>query len=252
MNGELWIMRFKMKNLKFKSLLIILLLTISFAGSIHSQTNDAEKKGTRTIYLIRHGYYDEADTRDEYVGKELTPLGIAQARLVASRLKGMPIEFSSLISSTMTRARQTAMIINQDFPELELKQNELISECTPPTWRKDVMAKTDSVEASQCVENIEKAFQEYFVPSPDENDRNDIIVCHGNVIRYFVTKVLKVDSLSWLQMSITNCSLTIIRITPNGNMKLDTFSDYGHIPENLRTFTGGKNEMKELKAPTIK
>ncbi|MEO8233645.1 MAG: histidine phosphatase family protein, partial [Ignavibacteriota bacterium] len=82
--------------------------------------------------------------------------------------------------------------------------------------------------------------------------RNDIIVCHGNVIRYFVTKALKVDPLSWLQMSISNCSLTIIRIAPNDNMKLDTFSDYGHIPENMRTFTGGENELKEIKVPTIK
>ncbi len=238
-----------MKKLKFKSLLIILLFTISFVGNIYSQTNDSEKKGTRTIYLIRHGHYDEADERDEYIGKGLTPLGIAQARLVASRLKGMPIEFSSLISSTMTRARQTAMIINQEFPELNLKQNELICECTPPSWRKDIMIGVDTTEKEQCVKNIEQAFKEFFIPSPDENDRNDIIVCHGNVIRYFVTKVLKVDTMSWLQMSITNCSLTIVRITPNGSMKLDTFSDYGHIPENMRTFTGGDNEPKELKIP---
>jgi hypothetical protein len=32
-------------------------------------------------------------------------------------------------------------------------------------------------------------------------------------------------------------------------MKLDAFSDYGHIPENLRTFTGGKNDEKELVVP---
>jgi serine/threonine-protein phosphatase PGAM5 len=242
-------MKFNLKKINLNSFLIILLFTIFLAENIYSQTNDSEKKGTRTIYLIRHGHYDEADERDEYIGKELTPLGISQARLVAARLKAMPVNFNSLISSTMTRAKQTALVINQEFPELELKQNSLISECTPPTWREDVMAKTDSAEFSECVENIEKAFQEYFIPSPDENDRNDIIVCHGNVIRYFVTKVLKVDPLSWLQMSITNCSLTIVRITPDGSMRLDAFSDYGHIPENLRTFTGGKNEEKELLLP---
>lgn len=238
-----------MKNLNIHSIVLLLFLTIFLAENIYSQTVHPEKKGTRTIYLIRHGHYDEADKRDEFAGKELTPLGVTQARLVASRLKAMPVNFTSLISSTMTRARQTAMIINQEFPQLELNQNALISECTPPTWRKDIMANTDSVEVFECVENIEKAFQEYFIPSQDEDDRNDIIVCHGNVIRYFVTKVLKVDPLSWLQMSITNCSLTIVRISPNGSMKLDAFSDYGHIPENLRTFTGGKNEEKELVVP---
>jgi len=64
--------------------------------------------------------------------------------------------------------------------------------------------------------------------------------------------VLKVDTMAWLQMSITNCSLTIIRIKPDGTMKLDTFSDYGHIPENMRTFTGGDNESKELVIPSSK
>ena len=241
-----------MKSLKHKSLLFILLLTISYSGIVHSQTNDSEKKGTRTIYLIRHGHYDEADERDEYTGKGLTPLGIAQAKLLAARMKAMPVMFTSLTSSTMTRARQTAMIINESFPKFKLNQSPLISECTPPTWRKDIMAETDSAELSECVDNIEKAFQEYFIPSPDAKDRNDIIVCHGNVIRYFVTKVLKVDTMSWLQMSITNCSLTIIRIMADESMKLDTFSDYGHMPENMRTFTGGENETKELVVPIIK
>jgi len=114
------------------------------------------------------------------------------------------------------------------------------------------MKETDSLELIECKTNLEKAFEEIFIPSPDSKDRNDIIICHGNVIRYFVTKVLNVDTMSWLQMSITNCSLTIIRVLPDGTMKLDTFSDYGHIPENMRTFTGGNNEIKELVVPVVK
>ena len=53
-------------------------------------------------------------------------------------------------------------------------------------------------------------------------------------------------------MSITNCSLTIVRVKADGTMKLDTFSDYGHIPENMRTFTGGNNKSKELLIPVDK
>ncbi len=228
---------------------IILLLLCVLQINLYSQGSSEEQTGIRTIYLIRHGEYDQTDKSDSDIGKKLTPLGIAQARLVSARLQGMPVEFTSLTSSTMTRARETAMVINQDFPELSLQQSTLIRECTPPTWRKDIMSKTDSMELIECTNNLEKAFEKYFVPSPDENDRHDLIVCHGNVIRYFVTKILNVDTMSWIQMSITNCSLTIIRILPNGSMKLDAFSDYGHIPENMRTFTGGENEPKELVVP---
>lgn len=239
-----------MKIINLIQIISLLLLILPF--NFYSQISSAEQKGIRTLYLIRHGEYNQTDEADEFTGNELTPLGIAQARLLSARLKAMPVEFTSLTSSTMTRARQTALIVNEEFPELTLAQDELISECTPPTWRKDVMSESDSSELVQCKYNIEKAFAKYFVPSPDQNDRNDIIVCHGNVIRYFVTKVLNVDTMSWLQMSITNCSLTIIRVLPDGKMKLDTFSDYGHIPENMRTFTGGDNESKELVIPISK
>jgi serine/threonine-protein phosphatase PGAM5 len=228
------------------SLAISILLTLFLTSKSNCQSSESTEKGTRTIYFIRHGYYNESDERDEFTGKGLTPLGIAQARLVSARLKGMPVNFTSLTSSTMTRARETAMVINEDFPELQLKQNELICECTPPSWRKDVMAGVDTVHRKECVENLENAFKEYFIPSPDINDRNDIIVCHGNVIRYFVTKVLKVDTMAWLQMSIGNCSLTTIRIKPDGTMKLVSFSDVGHIPPNMQTETGGNNDLKEL------
>ena len=235
------------------NLIIALSLLVCFSpGYLFSQNLNSDENGTRTVYLIRHGDYNQTDETDEFTGNELTPLGIAQARLLASRLETMSVKFTSLTSSTMTRARQTAMVINEDFPELELKQDELICECTPPSWRKDIMAGVDTTERELCAANIEQAFKKYFIPSPDKNDRHDLLVCHGNVIRYLVTKVLNVNTMSWLQMSISNCSLTIIHIKSDGTMKLDTFGDYGHIPENMRTFTGGENEAKELVIPSSK
>lgn len=235
-----------MKNQTRLSIIIVLLITFIFPANVCCQNTGVAPKGIRTIYLIRHGEYNQTDIIDSDIEKKLTPLGIAQTRLLSARLRGMPVEFTSLTSSTMTRARETAVVINNDFPELKLKQSDLIRECTPPTWRKDITEVTDSLELFECKSNLEKAFEEIFIPSPDKNNRHDIIVCHGNVIRYFVTKVLNVNTMSWLQMSITNCSLTIVRVLPDGKMKLDTFSDYGHIPENMRTFTGGDNSLREL------
>jgi serine/threonine-protein phosphatase PGAM5 len=233
----------------FSITLIFILLT---AVDINAQENKEETKGICTIYLIRHGGYNFEDERDPDIGKELIPLGIAQARLVSSRLKSLPVKITSLISSTMTRARQTAMIINHEFPELELQKDSLIRECTPPTWRKDIMADETESNLEDCASNLEAAFTKYFVPSPDDEDRNDVIVCHGNVIRYFVTKVLNVNTLAWLQMTIGNCSLTIVRIMPNGMMRLIAFNDVGHIPPNMLTETGGDNKTKKLLLPVEK
>jgi hypothetical protein len=58
--------------------------------------------------------------------------------------------------------------------------------------------------------------------------------------------------MAWVLMSISNCSLTIVRVLSDGSMKLDAFSDYGHIPENMRTFTGGNNRPKELLIDTLR
>ena len=232
-----------MKLLTLK-IFIALLLIFSF---MEFKAQEQYQSASRTIYLIRHGEYNSEDERDPDVGKELVPLGIAQTRLLSSRLKSMGIEFNTLTSSTMTRARQTGMIINEDFPELELQQSKLIRECTPPTWREDIMADESKTDLNECVENLETAFKEFFIPSPDEADKHDIIVCHGNVIRYFVTKVLNVDTMAWLQMTIGNSSLTIVNIKPDGSMKLVSFNDLGHITPNLQTLTGGENKSKSLK-----
>ena len=189
---------------------------------------------SRYLYLIRHGHYDYEDEADPDVGKALVPLGVAQARLVAARLSSLPVEMTMLRSSTMTRARQTALVMGEDFPELELEQSKLLRECTPPTWREDIVADVDPQEMSECVDQLEKAYAEFFIPSPDI-DRHEIIVCHGNVIRYFVTKVLGVDTMAWLGMSIANCSVTVVRIDADGRTKLLTVGDAGHIPPNLQT-----------------
>jgi serine/threonine-protein phosphatase PGAM5 len=239
-----------MKKQNTATLLALFAVAIALFPAAETPADEG-KKGVRVIYLIRHGQYDRTDARDEYVGRELVPLGIAQARLLAARLRALPVEFTSLTSSTMTRARQTAMVLQREFPGLPLQQNSLICECGPPSWRDGAVSGEKAAEAEECVKNIERFFSEAFIPAPDARDRHELVVCHGNIIRYVVAKALQVDTKSWLQMSISNCSLTVIRILPDGRMKLDAFGDYGHIPENMRTFTGGDDESKELLIPTV-
>jgi len=213
---------------------IVCFFLVSSSCSASEETQKTD--GVRTVYLIRHGDYDHDDERDPDLGKALVPLGVAQARIIGARLRGLPVEMSSLHSSTMTRARQTALVIGEEFPGLELQTSRLIRECTPPTWREDVMADETEADLQACTEQLEEAFPLYFAPSPDA-DRHDIVVCHGNVIRYFVTKVLKVDAMAWLGMSIGNCSLTVVTVDADGSMKLLSYGDVGHLPPNLTTRT---------------
>ena len=233
---------------RFRTGAVLLAAWLAFVpSSAFSAEEQSKADGVRTVYLIRHGEYDHTDQRDPDVGRGLTPLGVAQAKIVAARLRGMPVEISSLHSSTMTRARETALVIGEEFPELEVQTSPLISECTPPTRRDDIMAVETKADLKACTKQLDEAFELYFAPSPDV-DRHDVIVCHGNVIRYFVTKVLGVDTEAWLGMSIGNCSLTVVTVNADGSMRLLSFSDVGHLPPNLTTRTGPAQPI-DLKVP---
>ena len=192
----------------------------------------------RTIFLIRHGEYEHDADCDEDVGCGLVALGRQQARIVADRLRAMPIEFNSIQASVMTRARQTGEIIATSFPELDLVLQRDIRECTPDTWREDIMADMGPGDGAECEANLEAAWGRIFVPVAGDRNEYDIVVCHGNVIRWFVTQVLKVEKLAWLQMSIANCSLTVVQVRGDGAMKLVAFADSGHIPYSMTTYPG--------------
>jgi serine/threonine-protein phosphatase PGAM5 len=228
---------------RFRAGAVLLAMYLAMVpGAMSSAEEQSTTDGVRTVYLIRHGDYDHTDQRDPDVGRGLTPLGVAQAKLVAARLRGLPVEITSLSSSTMTRARQTALVIGEEFPDLELHTSALLRECTPPTRRKDVMAEETEADLEACTKQLEKAFALYFAPSPDA-DHHDVIVCHGNMIRYLVTRVLGVDTDAWLGMSIGNCSLTVVTVFADGSMKLLSYSDVGHLPPNLTTRTAPENPV---------
>lgn len=101
-------------------------------------------------------------------------------------------------------------------------------------------------EAKSCEDQLEAAFSQFFTPTPDA-DRHEILVCHGNVTRYLVTRALGVEPKAWLGMSLANCSITIIRIAPDGAVKVLAVGDVGHIPPNMQT--GIYNDSPPLAIP---
>ena len=145
----------------------------------------------RVLLLIRHGeYFTDAPTAE---GKTLTPCGKMQAKLTARALMSTcmsdkpPIE--KIITSTMVRAQQTANIIHDHpkFVGIPLEEDKDLQEGSP--------------ERAHTVERVEQMFQKYFVPAGQTSITN-IIVCHANVIRYFVCRSLGIDTAKWCKMAI--------------------------------------------------
>ena len=213
------------------------LVVVANGETVSGPVPAAPKTFTRTLYLVRHGAYDTRKKETQESVQSLTMLGLAQARLVADRLHGLPVAFSSFTASPVTRARQTAEIVHQSLPQLELQFEPLLAECTPPTWREDIMKGEKAESLAAAEQQLNAAFAKYFVPA-EGGDRQDLMVCHANVIRYFVVKALGVDPRAWLGFSVPHCSITIIRVKADGTFRVFAVGDVGHIPPNLQSGIG--------------
>jgi len=185
---------------------------------------------TRTIYLVRHGLHDH-----ELEGG-LTPVGVEQARLTAQRFRSLPI--SAIHCSTMPRAAETAEIIAQVFPDVPLHRSRGLRECFPcippiPVYI-EYFAQVPAEDIVQGRKQAEKAFVRYFKRARGK-DKHEILVSHGNLIRYFVCRVLQIRPEAWGSMDMGNCGISKVLTKSDGWMILVSHNDVGHLPHRLIT-----------------
>ena len=153
----------------------------------------------------------------------------------------MPPGFDALFVSPLQRARDTAATIAGDFPGRKFTVVDDLSECTPPSSDAGMMARETPASLAACQAQLERAFARFFRPAQGK-EQKDLLVCHGNVIRYLVTRALGVDSKSWFKMSVGHASFTTIRIEADGRMKVIAVGDVGHLPPNFLTGATGNPE----------
>lgn len=202
-----------------------------------SEQNSSKPKATRNILLIRHSQYNLSGNTDRE--KILTPLGREQAEFTGQRLAELGLKYDVLIHSSMTRATETAHIISKYLPGVELMSCDLLREGAPiepvppvTHWKPDAVYHEDGAR-------IEAAFRRYIhrADPKQKEDSYEIIVCHANVIRYFVCRALQFPPEGWLRMGLNNGSITWLTIRPSGRVALRTLGDAGFMPPDKLTRT---------------
>ncbi len=206
----------------------IALLVIAPVASVRSADSGT---ASHTIYLVRHGMYDLVEKADDKIANALNALGREQAAFVADRLAALPVKFNSITSSQFTRARETGDIIAAKLGAT-CGRDALLNECTPPGTGVAATMVDAGAEAQ-----LQQAWAHFAVPTPGAAT-HDVLVCHGNVIRWFVCKALGVDLQQWSRMEIANASLTVITIRSDGSTRLNVFSEAGYIPIAKQTWSG--------------
>lgn len=223
---------------------------------------------TRHILLIRHGQYEMGLSDDSQ--RVLTPLGRRQAELTGKRLAklvaanvnfgladdtySVPCRIKAIHVSGMARAKETASIIVtqlEGYGLLVAEPDPSLNEALPAPIipsRPDVGSPTEQEEEiAKNQDRIEAAFLKYIHradPSDDVADDDgsehefEVVVCHANIIRYFLMRGLQLPPEAWLRLSLFNCSITYLMVQPNGYVTARLVGDTGHIPYEETTFSG--------------
>lgn len=207
---------------------LVLLLWWSCVATLTATANELP---TRTLYLVRHGFYDYVKGADEKTAMGLNTLGRAQTQFVADRLAALPVKFDALISSELTRARETGDIIAAKFGS-SCDRDGLLNETTPA----GVGLKPEQIDAGAEAQ-LQAAWARFTAPNTS-GSTNEILVCHGNVIRWFVCRALDADPKQWTRMEIANCSITLIQVRGDGKVRLQMFNDIAHVPLEKQTWSG--------------
>ena len=213
----------------------------------------------RHIYLIRHAQREPVAGPDSF-GPGLSLLGWKQAHLTARRLAALKIDV--IYTSSLRRTMETARIIALEFSDIPIRPSPMLWECIPAmpdyaiSWHKSHLNMDTSAlkippeitpwvglwnddtterEIDEGFEQARQAWQKYFVPARGK-DRHDVIVCHGNILRYFVMRALLVPPEAWRNTDIYNCGISEIQIESDGRIMLLSHNDSGHLPGEMKTF----------------
>ena len=196
-------------------------------------------KKTRYIVLIRHGHYHSDGADDSQ--RTLTPLGHRQAELLAQRLAQYHWTPTQISCSTLVRARQTtdhisscSKFINVDNYVIDSKLREGQPFQPIPPARCGLYHKN---QVHRDGSRIDAAFDSIFYRAGPEQTHNtyDIVVCHSNVIRYFVCRALQIPKEAWIRIAIPHCSITMLAIGPTGYVSLKCLGDSGFLPVDMVT-----------------
>ncbi len=182
--------------------------------------------GTRDLLLVRHGQYATED------GGKLTPLGREQAmhtgRWLLEHLAGRTV--SALWSSTLPRARETADLIAKSIPRPKVRRSGALCE---GLYSKIKGFDIPDSEREEDRARADVAWERFFRVS--RTDRLEIVVCHGNLIRYLMCRALDVPVGRWTRMNSNHCSLTRILVRDTGAVRVVSYNETAHLPAKLLT-----------------
>lgn len=200
------------------------------------------------IYVVRHGesegnlFYRCHGIYDGH----LTELGRRQAVAVANRLKDVP--FTAAYSSNLARARDTALTILEQHPDIRLRVTTRLHEAGVGIWEDMNWGTIDAgwhqmlrnyhvdldnwhVEGSESFKDV-RARAGAFLRECAERHKGGTVLCtcHGYVIRAILCEAKNLPSLEIGKLKLAgNTAVSILNFDDDGNITVELESDCSHI-----------------------
>ena len=192
------------------------------------------------IYLVRHSE-SEDDLIDAYGGAADWKLTESGKKTVENFVKKCDIKFDKIYSSPLSRAYDTASIINKGnlpiekmFELREFNQYGVMSGCTKekakeifgylledPKYKEMDYYNNKVFYGGETVSQLDKRVLKAFDKITKSNANNILVVTHTGVFRSFFKQLLKCDKKV---KKIGDCGMAEISYT-NGKFKLLNLSD---------------------------
>ncbi|MBS3125443.1 histidine phosphatase family protein [Candidatus Woesearchaeota archaeon] len=152
------------------------------------------------VYLVRH-----AQTRANLGGTEqtVTPEGLKQIERVAKALPAVETVYSSdqhralITAESIAKVNKVPVIQNPDLQE--------IYAC--------IVGGTTENPAPKRMKNDKRRAKKAFKFIKELKQKNVAIVCHGNIIRFFMAQVAGLPLQNMWSFDVRNCSITTLRVT---------------------------------------
>lgn len=180
------------------------------------------RMGMRTLVFVRHGEYRLDDGPDP----GLTLLGQRQARFCEGLLRRE--RFDNVVTSSLVRARETCLELVTPWKR-KAHVSDLLVEGVP------TRVASLGVSAKKAVEDrarFDEAYATFFEPT--KTDRSDLLVCHGNLIRYLVARALAVAPRTWTRLISNHCGITRF-IVRDARVRLVSYNETAHLPPDCVT-----------------
>jgi serine/threonine-protein phosphatase PGAM5 len=102
-----------------------------------------------------------------------------------------------------------------------------------PTPFQELQPDLDPKAVVEDQDRCNRLFQQFL---SEQEGETTLPVCHGNLIRYLLCRVLNLPGEGWLRLDINNCGICRVDWKTVLELQVTGFNDVGHLPLEMITY----------------